>query len=173
MSSRPQPSEYEASYLKHYIDLVKDDNILQALKNQLSGALQFLSSISEEKSNHRYAEGKWSIKEVLGHICDTERIFAFRALCISRGEKQSLPGYEQNDYIANGNFNNCSFKDLVEEFRLLRESNLVMIRNFSDEMMSRSGMANGKRISVRTILFAIAGHELHHLNVIREKYLGL
>lgn len=171
MNQRPQPSEYEASYLKHYIDLVKDDDILRALKGQLAAALEFLSFISEDKANYRYGEGKWSIKEVLGHICDTERIFAYRALCISRGEKQSLPGYEQNEYVANGNFDSTALKDLIEEFRLLRESNLSLFKNFSGKMMLRQGTANGKKITVRTILFAIAGHELHHLNVIRDKYL--
>ena len=111
------------------------------------------------------------MKEVVGHLIDTERVFAYRSLCIARGEKKSLPGFEQDDYVKEGNFNRRELFDLNYEFRLLRESNLLLFKSFTPEMLRRKGFANESSISVLAILFIIAGHELHHMNVLQEKYM--
>ena len=169
---KPLVSEFESSYIKYYIDLVQGDDIIKALENQLSNSHKFLRLISEEQGNFAYAENKWSLKEVLGHVIDTERIIAYRALCISRGEKQSLPGFEQDDYVKAAGFNKRTLSDLIHEFKLLRESNLALFKSFDMETKSMMGKANGKGISVRALLFMIAGHEIHHINVIKTKYLS-
>ncbi|MFI5237024.1 MAG: DinB family protein, partial [Ignavibacteriales bacterium] len=130
-----------------------------------------LNSFSEHRGNFRYADGKWTVKELVGHLLDSERVFAYRALCIARGEKKSLPGFEQNDYVMEGNFNRRELFDLNYEFRLLRESNLLLFRSFTPEMMQRKGFANETTVSVLALIFIIAGHEKHHMNVLREKYM--
>jgi len=151
--------------------LVKDNNPIKALENQIIAMQAFLSEIPEEKENYRYAEGKWTIKEIIGHLTDTERIFGYRALRFARHDQTNLPGYEENDYVANANFQNRSFYNLVHEFNLVRESNIALFKSFDESALSQFGTANGNKISVRAIIFTIAGHELHHLNVIRERYL--
>src|SRR5579872_7366224 len=157
---RPLPGEYEAEYIKNYIDLVKDDDIIKALQEQCITTNKFLKPLPEEKGNYAYAENKWTIKEVLGHVIDCERILAYRALCISRGEQQSLPGFNHNEYVKKGNFNKIKLSDIADEFRLLRESNIALFKNFDEKQLLLSGVCNGKRITVRAILFMIAGHEL-------------
>ena len=167
-----QVSEFVSTYMKYYIDLVQGDDIIKALENQFNNSHKFLCSISEEQGNFAYSENKWSLKEVLGHIIDTERIMAYRALCVSRGEKQSLPGFEQDDYVKAAGFNKRTLSDLIHEFKLLRESNLALFKSFDMETKSMMGKSNGKEISVRTLLFMIAGHEIHHINMIKTKYLS-
>ena len=167
---RPESSEYN-SYYQQYIDLVKGENPIKALENQIIAMQAFLSEIPEEKENFTYAPNKWTIKEVIGHLSDTERIFGTRALRIARGDKTPMPGFEQNDYVAAANFSKRSFYNLVHEFSLIRESNIALFKTFDEQEISRIGVANGNEISVRAIIFVIAGHEIHHLNVIREKYL--
>lgn len=167
---KPEPGDY-APYYERYIKLVEGDDILKIL-NELSKKTQdVLNSFSEHKGNFRYAEGKWTVKEVVGHLLDTERVFAYRALCIARGEKKSLPGFEQDDYVKDGNFNRRELFELNYEFRLLRESNLLLFRSFSTEMLKKRGFANETSVTVLAILFIIAGHEKHHMNVLREKYI--
>ncbi|MCL4548975.1 MAG: DinB family protein [Bacteroidetes bacterium] len=168
---RPDQNEY-APYYHQYIKDVPQIDILEYLNQQLDEAVKLFSGVSEEKASFRYATDKWSVKEVLGHIMDSERIFAYRALCISRGEKNSLPGFEQNDYVANANFDKLKLADIVEEFVALRKSNLKMFGNFSDEMWTRKGIANKNEVTVRAIAYVLAGHALHHLNVVRERYLN-
>ena len=109
---------------------------------------------------------------MIGHITDTERIFGYRALCIARGEQNPLPGYDDQHYVLNGNFNSRSLYDLVHEFSVVRESNLVMFKSFDEAAKSRVGIANNNKVSIPALLFMILGHEIHHLNVIREKYLN-
>ncbi|MEW5842902.1 MAG: DinB family protein [Bacteroidota bacterium] len=168
---RPDQNEYAPSY-QQYIKDVPQIDILEYLKQQLDETVKLFSGVSEEKALFRYAPDKWSVKEVLGHIMDGERIFAYRALCISRGEKNSLPGFEQNDYVANANFDKLNLVDIVEEFAALRKSNLKMFGNFSEEMWTRKGIANKNEVTVRAIVYLLAGHALHHLNVVRERYLS-
>ncbi|MBL0046495.1 MAG: DinB family protein [Bacteroidetes bacterium] len=167
---RPEPNEY-APYYQRYIDLVKGDNPIKALENQIIAMQAFLSEIPEDKENYRYAEGKWSIKEIIGHLIDTERIFGYRALSFARKEKTPLPGFEENDYVAAANFEKRSFYNLVHEYNLVRESHLALFKSFDEQALSQVGNANGNDMSVRAIIFTIAGHELHHLQVIRERYL--
>jgi uncharacterized damage-inducible protein DinB len=167
---RPEATEY-VPYFHQYIQLVKGDHPIKALENQIIAMQAFLSEIPEEKENFRYAEGKWSIKEIIGHLIDTERIFGYRALCYARGDKTNLPGFEENDYVANANFEKRSFYNLVHEYNLVRTSHLALFKSFDANALNQIGIANGNKLSVRAIIFIIAGHELHHLKVIREKYL--
>lgn len=168
---RPDQNEYTPYYYQ-YIKLVPQNNILEYLNQQLDETIKLFTGVSEEKAMFRYAPDKWSVKEVLGHIMDGERIFAYRALCISRGEKNSLPGFEQNDYVANANFDELKLTDIMDEFVALRKSNLKMFGNFSEEMWTRRGIANKNEVTVRAVAYVLAGHALHHLNVIRERYLN-
>lgn len=167
---KPSPGDY-SPYYENYIKLIDGDDILKILNEQSKKTQDILNSFSEHRGNFRYADGKWTVKEVVGHLLDTERVFAYRALCIARGEKKTLPGFDQNDYVSEGNFNRRELFDLNYEFRLLRESNLLLFRSFTPEMLKLKGFANESSISVLAILFIIAGHEKHHMNVLREKYM--
>lgn len=167
---RPEPGDY-APYYENYIKLVEGDEILRILNEQSKKTQDVLNSFSEHKGNYRYADGKWTVKEMVGHLLDTERVFAYRALCIARGEKKSLPGFEQDDYVKDGNFNRRELFELNYEFRLLRESNLLLFRSFTPEMLRKRGFASETSVTVLAILFIIAGHEKHHMKVLREKYM--
>lgn len=168
--SRPKENEYPNNY-SSYIQLVDSDDIISVLQNQIELVKNFFINISEEESNISYAEGKWSIKEVFGHVIDTERIFAYRALRISKNDKTMLSGFDQDFFVENSNYKNVSLQNLIDEFIYLRKSNVMMFKNFSSEMWNRIGAANEKLISVRAILFILAGHLLHHLKIIEQKYL--
>ena len=170
MNSRPQANEY-ASYYGKYINLVPEGNILEILSDQIQSVEKLFSRITEEKSKFRYAEGKWSIRELLGHITDTERVFAYRALRFSRNDKTALPGFEQDDFVPNSNHDNVLLKNLVEEFILVRKSNIKLFESFTDEMWLRTGTASENTMSVRAVAFNLAGHLIHHTNVLKEKYL--
>jgi len=167
---RPRPGDY-STYYETYIKLIEGEDILKILNDQSKRTQEILNSFSEHRGNYRYAEGKWTVKEVVGHLLDTERVFAYRALCIARGEKKSLPGFDQDDYVKEGNFNRRELFDLNYEFRLLRESNLLLFRTFTPDMLKLKGFANESSVTVLAILFMIAGHEKHHMNVLREKYM--
>jgi uncharacterized damage-inducible protein DinB len=166
---RPSEKDY-APYYKGYIEKIKGDNILGILQEQLTTISDFFKNIPEEKGNYAYAEGKWSIKEVLGHMIDTERVFAYRAFCFARGEKQSLPGFEQDDYVKEGSFNKRELKDLVNEFTLVRKANLALFSSFSEKELNNRGSANKNEVTVLAVLFITAGHTLHHITVLKEKY---
>jgi len=166
----PSEGDY-ASFYTGYVKNVTQDVLVQ-LRNQLSETNKLLNSITEEKALYAYAEGKWSIKEVVGHLIDAERIFSYRALAISRGESQSLPSWDEEIYTPGGNFNKRKLSDLAEELKLLRQANLLHFRNFNAEMLKRRGVANNLEITVLALLFIIAGHEAHHLKILRERYLA-
>jgi hypothetical protein len=166
---RPSKGDY-ASFYAGYIKNVPDD-VVKALEEQLHSTNSFLKAIPQDKIDFRYAEGKWNIKEIVGHLIDNERIMAYRALSISRNEKQSLPSFEQDDYVRESNYRKRDYADLVDELRKVRESNLPMFKSFSKEILERRGVANNFEVTVRAILFIIAGHELHHINIIKERYL--
>ena len=168
---RPQQGDY-AQYYEQYISEIEDNDIHKILESQLSETIVLLKSIPEEKGNYRYTEGKWSVKEVIGHITDTERVYAYRAMCFARGETKVLPGFEQDDYAAAGKFSERALSDLINEFRLLRESNLILFKSFKEDALNREGHVDENRITVRAILFIIAGHTLHHIKFIKEKYLA-
>lgn len=171
MISKPQPGEY-SPYAENYISLAAaHDNIIKLLEDLLESNSTFYMLLPPEKAAYAYAPDKWTIKQVLGHIIDTERIFAFRALCVARGEKGNLPGFEQDDYEANSTSNDRELADLVVEYVALRVSNLHFLKSLNTEQANRIGLTNGNPVSVRALAHMIAGHELHHLNIIRERYL--
>jgi uncharacterized damage-inducible protein DinB len=133
--------------------------------------MSFFLRLMRSKPTVFYAEGKWSMKEVLGHIIDTERIFAFRALCIARGESQALPGFDENEYVTNANFNHQSIDDLLLQLMYTRKSTLLLLRSLSEADLSKTGTANGKSVTANAIFWIIAGHLQHHLNVLTTRYL--
>lgn len=167
---RPAVDDY-AEYYQKYIDLVKGDDIFRILVEQNMESQNVLNSFSESKGNYRYAEGKWTVKEVVGHMMDVERIFAYRALCIARSEKQPLPGMDQNSYVALGNFNKRQLFDLNYEYRLLRESNILLFGGFDKSVLQNRGTASGYEVTVLALMFMTAGHEKHHLNILLERYM--
>jgi len=167
---RPTKNDY-APYYETYVSKVKGDGIIQILSKMNQEIQTVCNSFAQNKGDYRYAEGKWTVKELIGHVMDTERVFAFRAFSIARGEKQHLPGFEQDDYVREGKFNQRQLSEIVYEFRLLRESNLLMFRSFDDKMLKRRGMANGYEVTVNALLFIIAGHSKHHIEILRERYL--
>lgn len=166
---RPQANEY-ASFYNTYISLTGEAPILQTLQELKDSTLQYFISLPEDKGDYTYAEGKWTIKEVTGHLIDCERIFAYRALCISRGEKQLLPGFDQDTYVANANFNQCKLADLAREFETVRQSTLYLLKALTPEQWLLVGNANNHPISVRALAHIIAGHELHHLQILKQRY---
>ena len=168
---RPQPSEH-AAYFSRYIDLVPEDDILAAVEAQGKEMASLLAGIGEEKSAFRYAPEKWSIKQLLGHVTDTERIFGYRLLAIARGEAKSLPGFDENDYVRNASFDEQPFAELVAGFANVRQATLSLLRGLSAEAWTRNGKANDNPTTPRAIAYMIAGHARHHLRVLRERYLA-
>jgi hypothetical protein len=168
---RPNETEY-LPYYSRYISLVPEGDIVTTLESQIKRTLELLHGISEERAGYRYEDGKWSVKEVIGHIIDAERIFAYRALRIARGDSTPLSGYEQDDYVAAGNFDSRTMADLAEELKHLRLANVRMFRGFDAGAWTRRGKANDAEISVRALAYSIAGHEIHHVNLLRNKYLN-
>jgi hypothetical protein len=168
--SRPQKTEYP-EYFDQYIKLVKSEAVIRIMESQMLELQALLSDLPTDKEDYAYAPGKWTIKEVIGHMIDTERIFGYRALRFARGDKSELPGFDETLYVPQGKFNKRTFYDLAHEFGVVRESNIILFKNLDEEGLSRSGKANGLTISVRALVYAIAGHSAHHVNVIRQKYL--
>jgi len=166
---RPLEGDYAAFYAGYMKNV--PDNVIKALEEQLHSTNSFLKAIPQDKIDFRYTEGKWNIKEIVGHLIDNERIMVYRALSISRNEKQSLPPFEQDDYVRESNYSKRDYTDLVDELRKVRESNLPMFKSFSEEILDRRGVANNTEVTVRAILFIIGGHEIHHINIIKERYL--
>jgi DinB family protein len=171
VTGRPSPSEYGPD-LARYVDLVPGDDIIRALTGQIDRTIPALRAVSEEVSLRRYAQGKWSLKEVLGHMIDTERIFAYRALRIARKDKTLLPSFDQDAYVAAAGFDTRAWSDLLMEFELLRRVNVLMFRGLDKSAWELRGNASGNELSVRAAAFVIAGHELAHKQIIREKYIG-
>lgn len=169
--SRPEATEY-APYYDKYVSLIKDGDILTTLNQQLDQSLALLANISEERANFRYGPDKWSIKEVLGHLIDTERIFAYRALRFARNDTTNLPGFDQDDYIRNASFDDCTLNELAAEFAHVRRSNLSLFKHLDEEAWKRKGAANDSEVSVRALAYIIAGHELHHMDILHRRYLA-
>jgi uncharacterized damage-inducible protein DinB len=167
--ARPQPGEY-APYYDRYISLIQGEEILATLDQQRKETMLLLCGRDEEDGNFRYAPGKWTAKEVLGHVCDTERIFAYRALRIARADATPLEGFEQDDYVRNGAFANLSLADLIEEFIAVRRATLSLLRTLDEASWVRRGIANKNEVSVRALAYIIAGHEVHHRRILEEKY---
>jgi hypothetical protein len=168
---RPQPAEH-APYFSRYIDLVPEEDVIAVIDAQGRETAALLSLVGEEKASFRYAPEKWSIKQVLGHVTDTERIFSYRLLAIARGESKSLPGFDEKDYVRNANFDGRPLSELIDAYSAVRRSTLALLRGLPDESWTRAGTANDNPTSVRAIAYMIAGHERHHLRVLRERYLN-
>jgi hypothetical protein len=170
-AGRPQIGEYGSDY-QRYIDLATEDDIVAALDAQSHETATLLGGISEQQAAHRYEPGKWSVKQLVGHVTDGERIFAYRALRIGRGDTTPLPGFEQEPYVANAASDDRSISDLAEELAAVRRANVMMLRALPSEAWSRVGTASDSPISVRALAFIMLGHERHHLRILRERYLG-
>ena len=170
MKARPQEGEFNP-YYKMYIGLVPDGDILEILKEQQRETLSLLQSIPEERAAYRYADGKWSVKELIGHLTDAERIFIYRALCIARGDTQSLPGFEENQYVSAASFDSVPLSQIITEFGTVRAATLSFFQNLSDQAWTRKGTANGSGVTVRAIAYILAGHEKHHRQVLKDRYL--
>lgn len=168
MSIRPNNEDYAPFYGK-YIALVNDEPVLDTLEKLKTSTYDLFCSLTDEQAEYAYAEGKWTIKEVCGHLTDAERTFAYRAFAFSRGQGE-LPGFDENIYVDRSTFNDRPLKDLAAEFKSVREANLYMLRELTDEQLNISGIANAVKIKVNAILYIMAGHELHHLNILKERY---
>jgi hypothetical protein len=167
---RPDRSEY-ADYYHGYVALVPDGDIEETLARQREEFLSRLRGIPEARGDHRYAEGKWTVKELIGHLVDTERVMGFRALAFARGDRTPLPGFEQDDYVAGGSFGARTIADLADEFESLRDSHLILFRSFDGDTWMRQGTASGYEFTTRAVAWIMAGHVMHHAAVLEERYL--
>jgi uncharacterized damage-inducible protein DinB len=167
---RPEANEC-AEYFHRYIGKVEGDDALQILTDAKSETSGFLKNLSDEQWDHRYEVGKWSIKEVMLHIIDTERIFAYRALRIGRNDQTPLPGFEQDDYIPYNYADSRSSASIIEEYEAVRNASITLFKNMNDEAMNFRGTASKNPISARAAMFILAGHEIHHMNIINDRYL--
>jgi uncharacterized damage-inducible protein DinB len=167
--TRPAATDYATAFAG-YIAEVTEEDVLAALAAQSTETQKLLASLDESKAAYRYAEAKWSVKEVLGHMTDTERIMGYRALAIGRGDTQPLPGFDEKEYVRNASFDAWKLGDLAEQYALVRRSTLLLFRNLPDDAWDRRGTANGHEITPRALAWVVAGHELHHVKVLRERY---
>jgi hypothetical protein len=167
--SRPDTDEYFEYYGK-YIQLVPDDDAIGPLRDQLEDTLKILRPLDEKRALHRYAPEKWSVKEVIGHLSDSERIFAYRALRIARGDQTPIEGFDENVYVPAGRFDARPLEDLIEDLERVRDATLSLFSGLEEEALLRRGTANEKEISVRAIAWIIAGHELHHRAILIDRY---
>jgi uncharacterized damage-inducible protein DinB len=168
---RPAPDEY-AQYYHRYVSLVPDGDIVETLASQVKETAAFLRALPEERGWHRYAEGKWSIREVIGHLADGERIFTYRALRFARADATPLPGFDENDYVPNSGADGRPLASLVAEYQAVRAATVALLDGLPSEAWQRSGSANGVSMSVRSLAWITAGHERHHREILRTRYLG-
>jgi DinB superfamily len=168
--AKPRANEY-ASYYEKYVSLVPEGDVVENLSRQAGDTLALLRSITEERAGHSYAPGKWSIKQLVGHVIDAERIFAYRALAIARGDRASLPGMEQDEYMEHARFDARTLASLCEEFEHVRRANVLMLGGLDAEAWARRGVASDNEVTVLALAHIIAGHELHHVQILRERYL--
>lgn len=168
--AKPSPEEYP-EFFKIYVSLIEDDNIINVLSLQSQELQELLKNISEESANKSYAFGKWTLKEVIGHMLDNERLFIARALRIARGDKQRLPGYDQDTYVRSGRFFRRTLEDLTQEMLLLRAADLLLIKSFDETELAERGIVNDYEVTVNAILYILAGHERHHIDYIKDNYL--
>jgi uncharacterized damage-inducible protein DinB len=170
MESRPQPGDYPPTYEKYYAQLPATP-IMELMAQQPVELLSLISGLSEEQASRAYAPGKWNTKQVLGHLIDTERIMLYRALSISRGEEQSLPGFDENTYVENGGFTARALANLIQEYELVRKASLAFFQNLDPAALLRRGKANNSSMTVNALFAFIPAHERHHLNLFKERYL--
>jgi len=167
--SRPGAEEH-SPYYSRYIDLVPEGNLVDLLVEQQLDTLGMLRRVDEGRGTYAYAPGKWTIKEVIGHMSDAERVFSYRALRFARGDATPLASFDENTYVPAGRFNDRRVGSLIDEFQSIRAATVHLFRYLSDEELMRSGVASGNPISVRALGYIIAGHERHHANLLRERY---
>ncbi len=160
-----------AEYFNYYINLVEDDEVLNVLRKNNKSIHKLFGLLEESKGNYRYAKDKWSIKELLVHLIDTERIFGYRALCIARNEKSVLLSFDHEEYVKNSNANERTLVDIAKEFDTVRKATVCLFENFTPKMLNASGSANGNQLTVLAIGYLIVGHAKHHLTVLQEKYM--
>ncbi|MEH7247322.1 DinB family protein [Neobacillus niacini] len=170
MLKRPVENEYPEYYLP-YINLVPQGDLLQILQENLQEVVNLFEGISEEKAYYRYAPGKWSVKELLGHITDTERIMCYRLLRVGRGDQTPLAGFNENDYVQGSQTNNLSMEAILEDFKAVRNATISLIRNLPAAAWANKGNANGLEITTRAIAYIIAGHQIHHCKIVEDRYL--
>jgi len=168
--ARPDLSRVPEWYHR-YINQVSEDELMPALRNQTSSFVQFMDAIPTAKRDHRYAEGKWTIKELLQHIIDAERIFAYRGLRFARKDATPLPGFEENDYAQNAKTDKRDWNEMLEEFKSVRKATEILFGSFDEDQLESEGVASGKPVYVRAIGFIMVGHINHHVNIIKERYL--
>lgn len=167
--ARPSDSEY-APYYARYVSLVPEDGVQAVLAAQPAEVGRNAAGVNAGRERFRYAGGKWSIREVFGHIIDAERVFGYRAFCISRGETASLPSFDENSYVAVSHYDECELQDLLEEFSLVRKANLAVFEQLDDAQWKKMGTASGYPVSVRALAYIMAGHVRHHVIVLQERY---
>ena len=167
------PKNEYAPYFEQYMQLVTKEgkSIIENMQNSQIEFDTILRNLPKEKHTFSYAEGKWTLKELIQHSIDTERIFCYRALCFARNDKTSLPGFDQDIFVDNGNANQLEFSDLLDEMSTLRKSTIQLYKSFSEEALLRIGVASGNKISVRALGYLFSGHQMHHLNIVKERYL--
>ncbi|PKV64975.1 DinB family protein [Polaribacter sp. Hel1_33_96] len=167
------PKNEYAPYFEQYMQLVSKDekSIIENLVASQKVFDDVLRNLPVEKHNFSYAEGKWTIKELIQHIIDTERVFSYRALCFARNDNTSLPGFDQDVFVENDNANDRNYYDLLNEMEVLRKSSIQLFKSFSDEALLRVGVASNNKMSVRALGYLFSGHQMHHLNIIKERYL--
>lgn len=166
---RPQADEH-VPYYGRYIALVPDGDLISILQDQMEDTSRVLRAIPIEMADHAYSEGKWTVKEVIGHMGDVERIMSYRALRFARADATELPGFDENTYVPAANFGRRTVDDLVDELVAVRAATIHLLRPLDDAALARRGAANGAEISVRALAYIIAGHERHHMSVLRERY---
>ena len=166
---RPKDDEY-AAHFRGYVTLVPEEDVLAVLQTQMTVVQGLKALVSEPQETFAYASGKWTVREVIGHVCDVERIFGFRAFAFSRSDRDALPGFDDSDYVAQAEFNATPLAELVDDLADLRATNLRMLRRLRGPQWDRSGIANGRRITVRALAFVMAGHIRHHLGLLRDRY---
>lgn len=169
--ARPGANDY-FEYYDGYVSKVKGADLLTSLRQRRDLVADLYSSIAEDRSRYRYADGKWSIRELLGHLVDCERIMAFRALSFARGNAEPIPGMDQDDFMRHANFDDRELEDILKEFLLVRESNILMFTSLPAEAWDRRGIASGHEVTVRALGYIIAGHEIHHTDILTERYLA-
>lgn len=164
--ARPEESEY-TPFARGYVEGVEGTDLVAILEDQKNA---FIALAATLRGSQRYEAGKWSVNEVIGHVNDTERVFAYRILCVGRGDQTLFPGFEQDDYLAGANFNDRSLADLIEEFHIIRESTLRLVRHMPATAWLRRGTVAGCSVTTRGLAFTLAGHEFHHFKILRDRY---
>ncbi|WP_079508530.1 DinB family protein [Mesobacillus jeotgali] len=171
MYKRPNLEEFP-EYTRSYIQLLPEGDIIDILGQHLETTSKVFSTVTVEQSGYRYAEGKWALSEVLGHLTDTERIMNYRILRIARGDKNTLQGFDENVYVKEASFHNRKIADILEDYQNVRRSTISLLKGLPQKSLQNKGNANGYDVTVESIAYMIAGHELHHLKIIQEKYIN-